>query len=100
MIVPLGRFPDASSDSMPGASPDASDQAPDSVPPLSFFFPDGSAVTAESFSVVTIDHPPTEADAAAGAAVDAAGATVSAGGIGAAAGVQTSSLGAGTGVGD
>src|SRR5207249_3675823 len=87
-----GRATSGWSFSAPGASPEASDQAPvAAAAALPFFLPSGCG-SAVAFVVLTTDQPP--ADVA-----DAAAATCSAGATGSAgrgAGVHACSLGVGT----
>src|SRR5438552_8607899 len=95
MMVPLERLASGSSDSRPGASPDASCQA-EVGPPASFLmrFESGAALSSGSLLELTTDHDPAaEVDVAAEAAGAAAGSAARG------AGVHAGSLEAGMGVG-
>src|SRR3989440_8292372 len=100
MMVPLERLASGSSDSRPGASPDASCQA-EVGPPPSFLlrFESGSALSSGSLLELTTDHDPAaEVDVAAEAA-GATGSGAAAGSAARGAGVHAGSLEAGMGVG-
>ena len=59
ITVPLERLAAGSSDSMPGASPEASCHDPVATSPFPFFFFDPPSALAESsLAELTTDHPP------------------------------------------
>src|SRR5437762_11825732 len=100
MMVPLERLASGSSDSRPGASPDASCQA-EVGPPASFLlrFESGSALSSGSLLELTADHDPAAEVDEAAVAAGATGSGAAAGSAARGAGVHAGSLEAGRGLG-